>query len=45
MDLTEEKYIAPYITVLEIDMEGVICGSPLEDLEEDEGFWSKKFII
>ena len=27
MDLTEEKYITPYITVLEIDMEGVKDGN------------------
>lgn len=39
---TDKPYITPDVTVLEIKTEGVICGSILEDLEEDEGDWGKK---
>lgn len=35
---TENKYESPFATILEIDLEGVLCASPgNEYVEEEEG--------
>lgn len=35
-----ESYQRPNIDLIEVYSEGVLCGSPLEDLDENPGFWA-----
>ena len=37
--MEEKDYMSPYVQVLELYSEGVLCNSVTEDLEFEDGEW------